>query len=304
MQKKIVNLLLLAVFACSTAFAADLPFQPIGSDAKFELPSVKAKPTTKASKRNPYSVPESALDLAPKKPTSFVLPKLGNTAGREPVLNQNVIRISGNDNEVVYVSYKMPNRISTPFTKPLIVDMSGSNFEVVGQDIFISPSKGDPIGIFVRESDGNGPVASLTLVPANIPSQNISIVFDGEAITKDSIAKGNAESKAQSGFIEEIRSTLTQVINNEIPEGFTSSLLKVGTARIGNALATPSRLLSGADRDVFIYSIENIGESRLELTEQSFFQSGVLGVAFWPVVKLEPRGKTFVFILASKLESN
>lgn len=304
MPKRIVNLLLPAVFACSTALASDLPFLPVDQGTQPQVVKTKAKKSTsKASAKNPYDVSESAFDLVPKSQTSFTLPRLGTTSGRTPVLNQNIIRFSGNDNEVVYVSYKMPNRISTPFKKPLIVDMSGSNFEVVGQDVFISPSKGDPIGVFIRESDGNGPVASLTLVPANIPGQNISLAFDGEAITKESITAGNAENKAQSGFIEEIRSTLAKVVNNEIPEGYTSSTLSVGTARIGNSLATPVRLLSGTNRDVFVYAVENIGSTRLELTEQSFYQTGVLGVTFWPVVKLEPKDRTFVFILASKMEA-
>ncbi len=322
MQIRAIKLALLlgAVGSLGSGISAanDLPFVPVSQGAGVSLPPpvVPQKPAAKpapvkssakkqATRRianNPYEIDESAMDLKPRAQTRFELPRLGMTGGKPAAINQNVVRIIGNDTQPIYVSFKMPNRISTPFTKPAVVDMSNTTFQVIGQDVYVTPEKGGPVGIFIRESDGNGPVASLTLIPANIPGQNVSLTFDGSAISPDKDAfKGTEETRTQAGFIEEVRETLTQVVNNQIPEGFTSAPLRVGTARIGCTLATPMRMIGGVDRDVFIYALENVCSTRVEMTEQSFYRDGVLGVAFWPLVKLEPGKRSHVFILAQKL---
>lgn len=316
--KLTLSLLVGAIISSGVVSAAELPFVPVGQGgATFSLPSPVSlgkqtapsqqkpkKAAPRKSNNNPYEIDDSAVDLKGKQGTRFELPKLGATGGKAPVINQNVVRIVGNDNQPIYVSFKMPNRISTPFTKPAVVDMTGTNFQVFGQDVYVTPEKGGPIGVFIREEDGNGPVASLTLVPANIPGQNISLTFDGSAISPEKDAfKSGVEGRAQAGFIDEVRETLSAVVNNQIPEGFTSAPMRVGTARVGNLLATPVRMMGGVDRDVFIYALENIGSSRVEMTEQSFYREGVLGVTFWPLVKLDPGARSHVFILAQKLEA-
>lgn len=326
-QNRVTKLGLLAaafIVVSSSGYANDLPFAAVGgvdlpppvtstapktnnkaqaaahkaaAQKKAEVQADKAK----AKARNPYDIDDSAVDLKPGVPARFELPKLGMTGGKQEVIDQNVIRITGNETQTVYVSYKMPNRISTPFTNPTVVDLSDMPVTVAGQDVYISPEKGGPVGVFIRDARGIGPVASLTLIPANIPGQNLSIVFGGRGGASDGPVAGAAQQPIvkEQGHMASVVNTLSDVINNRVPAGYTSSALRVGTARVGCTLATPIRVLGGVDRNVFIYGLENVCAEPVELTEQSFFTDTTLGVAFWPKVKLEPADRSHVFILSA-----
>lgn len=323
MKKQLLTGVICASFLTAGANANDLPFVPVTPGTSNQPQAVtlpapvamgqikqvaqvgQAKPKEKRKPKtdpnNPYEIADSARDIKPGVTTRFNLPRLGATGGKPAVINQNVIRMNGNDNQAVYLSYRMPNRISTPFTKPTVIDMTNTGFQVVGQDVYVAPSKGDPVGVFIREADGSGPVAALTIIPANIPGQNVSVTFDTITQGLGQAQPGvNPDAKAQSGNIEEVRALLSDVINNRIPDGFSAAPLQVGTARVGNFLMTPIRMLGGTDRDIFIYSLENVGSSFSELTEQSFYNDGVMGIAFWPLVKVNPGERTHVFILAAK----
>jgi conjugal transfer pilus assembly protein TraK len=51
---------------------------------------------------------------------------------------------------------------------------------------------------------------------------------------------------------------------------------------------------------VYRYRIINTSKEALELSEESFYQTGVKAVAFYPAVRLEPWQGTKVFIVTGK----
>jgi len=267
-------------------------------------PKPKPKPKPKAAPKppkapNPYDIPDSAMSLIPEIKAGFTLPKLGMPKQQSPkVLGQNVITVGSGRNEVVYASFRQPNRISTPFEKPKVIDVSGTEFQIVGQDIYFVPSKEEPIGIFIGGDNAPGRVASITLIPANIPGQNISLVFE----TKREMTEAQTLVGSDSSHIEYVRAILAAAINGDVPDGFDVSTTEVGMARIGNVLVTPKKLMSSRESNLFIYAVKNVGPTRQDLTEQSFYEDGVRGVTFWPKVALESGEESFVFILADKTE--
>jgi conjugal transfer pilus assembly protein TraK len=270
------------------------PKPPLPKPKKVAPPKPK-----KVKKPNPYDIPDSAMTLIPEMKNGIRLPKLGVSQPTSPkVFGQNVITVGSGRNEVIYASFRQPNRISTPFLKPKIIDMSGTEFQVVGQDVYFVPDKEEPIGIFISGDDAPGRVASLTLVPANIPGQNISLMFENKREMGDAQTGVGPE----SSHIEYVRSILASAINGDVPEGFDVSETNVGMARIGNVMVKPTSLLSSRDKNVFIYKLKNVGPNRHELTEQSFYEEGVSGIAFWPKVNLEPGDESSVYILAPKQE--
>lgn len=281
--------------------AGQLP--PVEVSKKAEpKPAVKtaAKRSAAPAKKNPYDIPDSAMELIPELKERFTLPKLGVTSGASPkLMEQNVIKVGSGRNEVVYVSYRQPNRISTPFTKPRIVDMSGTQFQIINRDIYVAPDKENPIGIFVSGDDAGSQVASLTLIPANIPGQNISLVFEApQDMPVHLLDAGPAPT-----HIDMVRSTLLSAVNGIAPDSYEWSALSVGASRIGNVLVKPRKVMSGRTSNVFVYDLENIGSAEIELTEQSFYDKGVQGVVFWPNVKLKAGEKSQAFIMAMKKDN-
>jgi len=263
-------------------------------------PRKVTKPAIKVEKKaNPYDIPDSALSLIPETKSGIRLPKLGMSQSQGPkVLGQNVVTVGSGRNEVIYASFRQPNRISTPFQKPKIIDMSGTEFQVVGQDVYFVPDKDEPIGIFISGDDAPGLVASLTLIPANIPGQNVSLVFEN----KREMGETQTGVGPESSHIEFVRSILASAINGDAPEGFDIAATNVGMARIGNVLVRPTSVMSSRDKNVFVYKLKNVGTTKQELTEQSFYEEGVHGIAFWPKVNIEPGEESSVYILAAKQE--
>lgn len=250
-------------------------------------------------KPNPYDIPTSAIELIPGLKERIDLPMLGKSGGAPRLMNQNVVRMGEGRNEVVYVSFRQPNRISTPFSKPRVVDMSGTNIQVIGKDVYLAPSKDDPVGLFISDDSGeSAQVAALTLVPANIPGQNISLVFEAPKDMPENLLK---EGSGGSQF-DLVRSVIATAINGEIPEGYDVARANVGVARIGNVLVTPRRFYSSYDTNLFVYDLKNIGVKDVELSEQSFYEDGVMGVSFWPRVNLKAGEDSSVYIMSLKRE--
>lgn len=275
-------------------------------DDSIEPPRVATKPVPQRKKaatpppakaKNPFEVPDSAIKMIPGLKERLTLPTLGDTKGAPRLMTQNVIKLGDGRNEVVYASFRQPNRISTPFKKPAVVEVSGMQIQVIDQDIYVVAPEDEPVGLFIRDDSGESKqVASLTLVPANIPGQNISLIFDApQDMPKNLLETGDGGS-----HIDMVRSTLAAAINGEAPRGYDWANLNVGLARIGNILVSPRRMMSSGRSNVFIYELKNVGEKDIELSEQSFYEDGVQGVAFWPNIILKAGETSFVHIMALK----
>lgn len=302
-----VHILLCSVMAV-TARADGLPFRnvadippPAKGGAAPVMPPVPAVQPVVGVQPGPTANPQPPkLKLAPAKKPKPPLPTVGTPDKPFNVSNQlkpQLIRLDDNENHVVYISDKLPNRISTPFKSPSVLGFDGIEYKIVGQDVYVITNSAEPVGVFIREDETLAPasqVASLTLVPQPLPGQNITLVFDKP------IRYADKKAAVATDHDDEIRIALTDVAQGRIPGGYSEGTLNYGLARIGNVLVTPKKIFAGGEQDIYQYSAENVTESPVELTEQSFYHDGVKAVAFFPRIRLAPNETTTVLILADK----
>jgi conjugal transfer pilus assembly protein TraK len=228
-----------------------------------------------------------------------MLPGLGLLQGEKRPMMANVVRVSSHYNEVLYVSSGFPNRISTPFAAPKLIDNSEVEWQVQGQSLYLSPkSPSMPVGIFVTGSGVNDPVVSLTFIPRNIPAQTLILQLDEDASAAAFNQPG--ESEEASSYTDRLRGILRNVVMGKTPAGFSEGLLPIAVGRMGALLVMPEKRYSGQHLDVFKYRVENIGPEEIELAEPSFYRDGVRAVSIYPVIKLRKGMSTSVFVLSDK----
>ena len=250
----------------------------------------------KAGKQRPK--PEVGKPV-PGKPEQAMLPGLGLLPGEKRPMMANVVRVSSHYNEVLYVSSGFPNRISTPFAAPKLIDNSEVEWQVQGQSLYLSPKSAEkPVGIFVTGSGVNDPVVSLTLIPRNIPAQTLILQLDEDASAAASNSPG--ESEEASGYTDRLRGILRSIVMGKTPAGFSEGLLPVAVGRLDALLVMPEKRYSGQHLDVFKYRVENVGQGEIELAEPSFYRDGVRAVSIYPVIKLRKGMSTSVFVLSDK----
>ncbi|PIV81624.1 conjugal transfer protein TraK [bacterium CG17_big_fil_post_rev_8_21_14_2_50_64_8] len=228
-----------------------------------------------------------------------MLPGLGLLPGEKRPMMANVVRVTSHYNEVLYVSAGFPNRISTPFAAPKLIDNSEVEWQVQGQSLYISPKSAEkPVGIFVTGAGANDPVVSLTLIPRNIPAQTIILQMD-EDLASAAASSQPGESEASS-YTDRLRGILRHVVMGKTPAGFSEGLLPVAVGRMDALLVMPEKRYSGQHLDVFKYRVENVGQTEIELAESSFYRDGVRAVSIYPVIKLRKGMSTSVFVLSDK----
>jgi len=269
--------------------ANDIP--PPGKPVTAVVPTV-AVPVNRA----PVSPPSKGRRSLTQPPVDKPPLKLEDGAA----LRQQVVKVSGNDNHVVNVSNTLVNRIATPFKSPSLLGSEGIDYKVVGQDIYIVFHAEQPIGVFVREDESvnpNSPVAALTLVPKPVPGQNIALLFDKTPTTPK-----ERKPEEPVSYQDGIRLALTDILMGNIPDGYDEGTLNSGIARLGGLMLTPVKVYSGADRNIYQYTVENISDAVIDLNEPSFFHEGVRAVAFFPSVRLTPKATTSAYIMAEPVE--
>ncbi len=272
-------------------------------DACSNPPGVPTKPNPacKVTKQVPAKVgKQRPTPDAPGKPEQAMLPGLGLLPGEKRPMMANVVRVSSHYNEVLYVSSGFPNRISTPFAAPKLIDNSEVEWQVQGQSLYLSPKSAEkPVGIFVTGSGVNDPVVSLTLIPRNIPAQTIILQLD-EDRSSAAGAEQSGESEEASSYTDRLRGILRSVVMGKTPAGFSEGLLPMAVGRMDALLVIPEKRYSGQHLDVFRYRVENVGPEEIELAEPSFYRDGVRAVSIYPVLKLRKGMSTSVFVLSDK----
>jgi conjugal transfer pilus assembly protein TraK len=239
---------------------------------------------------------------APTPVSSTGLPGLGMPASGVTNTPSKPIAVQAMNgvNEMVPVSSMMPNRIATPFARPKVVDFSNTDFTVVGSDVYVNVKGREPIGIFIRDDRPESPAISLTLMPREIPGVTVLVSIDGGYKTAGRTAKAQEDEQEASGYEDMLRKMMRRVVLERPISGYTETNLDTGVAMIGPLRVVPEKQLSGQQFDVYRYRIINTSKDALELSEESFYQTGVKAVAFYPGVRLEPWQSTKVFIVTGK----
>jgi conjugal transfer pilus assembly protein TraK len=297
--------------AAGLILAAGLAHSDERVDACSNPPGVPTKPNPacKVTKPVPAKVgKQRSTPAAPGKPEQAMLPGLGLLPGEKRPMMANVVRVASHYNEVLYVSSGFPNRISTPFAAPKLIDNSEVEWQVQGQSLYLSPKSPEkPVGIFVTGSGVNDPVVSLTLIPRNLPAQTIILQLDEDrSSTAGAEQSGESEdvpggiSGKASSYMDRLRGILRHIVMGKTPAGFSEGLLPMAVGRRDALLVMPEKRYSGQHLDVFMYRVENVGPEEIELAEPSFYRDGVRAVSIYPVIKLRKGMSTSVYVLSDK----
>ncbi|ONG37368.1 hypothetical protein BKE30_14650 [Alkanindiges hydrocarboniclasticus] len=280
-------------------YADELPFKSTrdipAPERVTTAPIVGLSATQLSNPPTVQSLPKSSLTQSTRVVEKIQLEPAG--------LRQQTVNITNDDIHIVNVSASLVNRISTPFKSPAVIVNGSANYTVVGQDVFIELNSDQPTGLFIREDEkltNNSVVAGLTLVPKPIPNQNIVIVLDHPLRERLTTPVQNVPSDYTDG----IRVALSQAVAGQAPEGYSRANVSQSIARLGGVLLTPTNFYSGSDQNIYVYEAQNLTSQYIELNEPSFYHEGVRAVAFFPIVKLAPKAKTTVYILADAAEQD
>jgi conjugal transfer pilus assembly protein TraK len=239
-----------------------------------------------------------AKTAAPKRILEQKLPGLGLMPGDKQATKANVVRVSSDRNEIIYVSAEYPNRIATPYADPKVIDDDKAVVKAVGQSIYVTPKSDAPITLFVSGPSPNDPVVSLTLVPKNLPSQTIILQLDEPLAAVG--AKPEEEAPSDNVYTDRIRYVMRQIAQGKTPEGFAEGALPRAVARMDQLMVIPEVRYSGSRYDVYRYRIENVSDVTVEMDEQAFASDGVRAVAIFPNAILDKGQSTSVFVMADK----
>jgi conjugal transfer pilus assembly protein TraK len=221
----------------------------------------------------------------------------------DPSLKPFVLHTRIGVNEVVTVSSRLLNRISTPFQDLVVIDTSGAQFKVVGSELFLLPASDEPAGIYLFDKSNPTQTISLTLVPqGNIPGQNILIkIEDFRAL--GNLALASSASSVLAAKPADYESVLTQIlvsaVNGKIP-GFNAVPLQTSVALIDDIEVEPDVVFQGSAYDVYRYRLRNTSGDEIALNEGVFYREGVRAVSFFPRNTLKPQESTYVFMVADK----
>lgn len=239
-----------------------------------------------------------AKTAAPKRILEQKLPGLGLMPGDKQATKANVVRVSSDRNEIIYVSAEYPNRIATPYADPKVIDDDKAVVKAVGQSIYVTPKSDAPITLFVSGPSPNDPVVSLTLVPKNLPSQTIILQLDEPLAAVG--AKPEEEAPSDNVYTDRIRYVMRQIALGKTPEGFAEGALPRAVARMDQLMVIPEVRYSGSSYDVYRYRVENVSDVTVEMDEQDFASDGVRAVAIFPNAILDKGQSTSVFVMADK----
>lgn len=274
---------------CTTTQANEQIRQPVPLS-----PPVTVAPTASPIKTFPPNRGKGRLD-----PDKAILPGIGSMPSEKKALTATVLQVSEQRNEIVHVSGAFPNRISTPFPAPKLIDNSEVEWQAQGQSLYISTLSDKPVGLFVTGSGANDPVISLTLIPKSIPAQTLILQLDDAAAASAFMNEKEAWSEADT-YTDRRRSLMRSMILGLTPPGFSEAKLPTSIARTDRLVIMPERRLSGQRLDVFTYRVENVSQSEVELSEPSFYGNGVRAISLYPIMRLQPGMSTTVYVISDK----
>ncbi|WP_227742886.1 TraK domain-containing protein [Burkholderia gladioli] len=246
---------------------------------------------------------------APAAPLDAALPGLGPAPGTEKPVAPVVIRCRPGQNAMVPIAENFPNRFDTPFVDPHVIDTKGDDSNMrVSNSLFLTANRTTPFAIWIVNGKAGSQMCSLTLIPQNIPAQNLVLQMEG-AIRGDpdsAFARGarDEETGLESQYTIGLRTLMRTVARGIAPRGFSEERLEVGMAVSNGIAAKPEHLYAGSQFDIYVYRLTNTSKSPVTLSEEAFGTKGVRAVAFNPYIILPPGQSTEVYIIADRPDAD
>lgn len=238
----------------------------------------------------------NSVPLAPLKNTVTVsVPGVGKFIRDDKLSLPSIIRPKNNAVQNVMISNIYQNLIATPFKVPRVIVTKSKQFAIstTGQDILIATVKKNPFVIYVTGSEPGDPIITMVLTPEAIPPQNITI-----QLNTSNIAPRKADTDS---YEKQLLDLLRTVAAGKTPDGYAEGEMPNITAfqRRDGLHITPLKRYSGTHMDIYEYRIDD-DQQRIQLSEPSFYQKGVLAVSLFPKIILDKGEHTFVYIVADK----
>lgn len=298
--KKFLVVCIAALLPIGVSFADNnAPFKPVEQSGVVNQGAVNVSVETKPAKVSEapkivkQEIKEAKGPIPPKSPNlSTYLPGVGSLPGAVPMNNN--IRVRENSTESVPVSIRFINRIATPFDQPKVLEADGWEISKNGSSVFIKPNSNTPSAIYITGEGKNDPTIGLVLVPQDIPPQTVSLQLDKNGASSGS----NDDLNKASSYTERIQMVMKSAALGKNISGYSQGPLPQAVSRSEHLLIKPEKRYSGRADDVYVYWIENIHSSDVELDESLFYEDGVRAIAFYPEIKLAPGQGTRMFIMS------
>ncbi|EHA1082428.1 hypothetical protein I8Y06_003304 [Photobacterium damselae] len=203
------------------------------------------------------------------------------------------------------ISVSHINRIITPFKNPSLKmdSVEGVSYKVMDNVIYLSTSQPQPIGAFITEKGDELTSVKLTLIPSNLPPQEINL----EDIRNVFSSISARQFERSQPFIETIKEVFTSLANNDIPSGYSMgnpngfyfpSCSQMGLSfDFGNG-----QFAEGGNYVVSIGIIKNNSPMPIEFKEPNCLDkyNRITGIAAFPRVLLQPNQQTEVYVMMRK----
>ena len=206
------------------------------------------------------------------------------------------------------VSSKEPNVINVK--NDTIAAITSKNGAILNDaittdgSVIFSTSETKPFSILIETEKGF--TFTLNAAP-NKNHSSASIVIHnladkGKAVDAD-VMNANFSESTYSGFLSK---TLTDLINQRIPNGFVESRnrnFNVSPAFNGILKVRNTEAWVGQNVRVVKLDITNVSTSEIELNERILWEQGVMAISFYPTVsKLPPNRRVFAYVLLKEVE--
>lgn len=195
--------------------------------------------------------------------------------------------------QTVYVSDSKPNLILLPFKNPKIVGTDALHIDkgVNSNKVYLSfetLTKSEQL--FLESQDGSR-VASVEVVPKQVPSQTIIIVDDSP--TNNKAGKGN-------DHFSTVQNLLETVALGGAPDGYSVVQLNLPPMSVDGLMVDAEKRLSNVSGDIYVYSVTNTGKTTAEVKETEFDGDDIDAVSIFPKPVLQPGEKTKVIVLSHR----
>jgi len=272
--------------------------------APIAQPSAQTQPLTAGSTINPTTGQPSQQQNAiqpeqakaePVKPRKKYrkVPVVGKVVvSTDNTIPYKTISIGNDETRVISLSRIFPNRISTPFDSPRVIDSTNIDMKQDGSSIYVSPKETKPFTIYVTGSDPGDQVIALTIIPQEIPSQTV-------ILQTDAASNVSRQQKTES-YTQKIVNLLRTVAMGDNPEGYAVGNLPLMTAVNNTVSMMPKKRFSGSWLDVYTYQLVNNGKEKIMLSETSFYKKGVKAVSIFPNLEVLPGQTTMIYVVTDK----
>jgi len=255
------------------------------------------KPGARAKTRQQRKTPERRSRV------KWLLPVIGCALLLLPFQGQALQKInfaSEGDGGVLRVSRRDVNLIKFPiedvevYTRSKVAEVKVNRGNVAVAYTVENPQ--EPIDLLFVTPEGP---YSLTLVPADIPSEIIMVEVPK---AKDSQAKGRGRgpeeegSRASSDYVSQVKELLKGMYAGEAPYGYTVKRVGRPAASSPELLQTLEEVYSGSAMTGERYRLTNRSTKTVGLSENQFHQKDILSISL-EQLSLDPGEETSLYIV-------